>query len=667
MKKFANGINVNDMSKHSNLPALFLFIPIILLSQTTTMRKINIVPLLVNHAEEITKDLADLYNQKVIDSVAFSFTLVPEGVPPIDKAAEYTRRFQIFQKQLKEKGIPTGILIQATWGHGWVPDEPTNFQQIRRIDGNTQYTMCPEGEPFRDYVRKAIMTAAAAKPDFFMLDDDTRFITGRSACFCPLHTALFNEKTGRKLTSDELREAVKTSPEDARVMDGILQESMTKYAHLIRDAIDAVNSEIPCSFCLCSQDVRHAPAVAKILAGKAGEAVIRINNARYLQDSLRGIPAWLHFTATQVAAFDDDVTLICEPDTFPQNRYSTSAATLRMHMVMSALEGCKGGKFWITRMSSYEPNSGKTYRKALADISRQLDAIYDMKPSWRGICVPMPPKPVFNYPTSPTGGGWHETLGRMGLPFHFSKKPGNAVALSALQINILSDDEIKELFKRNVLLDGGAAIALTKRGLSALCGCSAEPWNLEHVTFEQEDGHEIMPFNNSGIALLRPENGTHVLTNLYHRSFIFDPNQRKLAPGAVLYEKPDGTSVITFAHEYGWNDGLRSFGMFNETRKQLLSKCLQKLNAAPVWYPEDAEILLKAALLPDGSKIAVALNIGLDTLDELPLTGPWTQTTIPQQLSNEGSWQPIAAERRADGPLAIKKQLKPLDFILLKF
>ena len=247
MKKLANGINVNDMSKHSNLHALFLFIPIILLSQTTTMRKINIVPLLVQHAEEITKDLADLYNQKVIDSVAFSFTLVPEGVPPIDKAAEYTRRFQIFQKLLKEKGIPTGILIQATWGHGWVPDEPTNFQQIRRIDGNTQYTMCPEGEPFRDYVRKAIMTAAAAKPDFFMLDDDTRFITGRSACFCPLPTALFNEKTGRKLTSDELREAVKTSPEDARIMDGILQESMTKSAHLIRDAIDAVNSEIPCT------------------------------------------------------------------------------------------------------------------------------------------------------------------------------------------------------------------------------------------------------------------------------------------------------------------------------------------------------------------------------------------------------------------------------------
>ena len=167
------------MSQHSSFLCLLLLTTTIL-AQPKTMHKINIVPLLVNHAEEITADIVKLYHDKVIDSVAFSFTLVPEGVPPVDKSSEYTRRFKIFQKLLKEKGVPTGILIQATWGHGWVPDSPTNFQQIRRIDGNYQYTMCPEGEPFRDYVHKAIMTAATAQPDFFMLDDDTRFI--KSGC-----------------------------------------------------------------------------------------------------------------------------------------------------------------------------------------------------------------------------------------------------------------------------------------------------------------------------------------------------------------------------------------------------------------------------------------------------------------------------------------------------
>ena len=318
-------------------------------------------------------------------------------------------------------------------------------------------------------------------------------------------------------------------------------------------------------------------------------------------------------------------------------------------------------------MSAYEPNSGKAYREVLAGISNQLEAIYAMKPQWSGICIPMPSKPVFNYPTSPTSGGWHETFGRMGLPIYFSKKPGNAVALSALQINVLSDDDIKELFKRNVLLDGSAAIALTKRGLAELCGCTATPWSLEHVTYEQADGEEIMPFNNSGIALLTPANGTAILTNLYHRAYIFDAEQKKLAPGALLFEKADGTSVITIAHYYGWNDGLASFGMFNETRKKLLVKYLQKLNAIPVWQPDDAEILLKAAVLPDGSQIAFALNIGLDVLNELPLIGPWTQTNAVQQLNANGEWEHVASTRREDGALAIKQQLPPLGLAILKF
>ena len=81
----------------------------------------------------------------------------------------------------------------------------------------------------------------------------------------------------------------------------------------------------------------------------------------------------------------------------------------------------------------------------------------------------------------------------------------------------------------------------------------------------------------------------------------------------------------------------------------------------PIWHPDDAEILLKAAELPDGSKIAVALNIGLDMLDSLPLAGPWTQATAVQRLAADGSWQSI------DGALSIQTQLPPLGFVLLNF
>ena len=47
-------------------------------------------------------------------------TLVPEGDPPIDKAAELTERFRLFQKRLAQDGISAGILLQATIGHGYI-------------------------------------------------------------------------------------------------------------------------------------------------------------------------------------------------------------------------------------------------------------------------------------------------------------------------------------------------------------------------------------------------------------------------------------------------------------------------------------------------------------------------------------------------------------------
>ena len=131
------------------------------------MRLLNILPLLTDHADELVEQQRELFQAKAIDSVAFSFTLVPEGIPPLDKAAECTRRFRIFQAKLRPAGIPCGILLQATWGHGWTPDEPTDFQRIVRLDGQTQYTMCPEDERFRKYIETAVFTAASRRTDSF--------------------------------------------------------------------------------------------------------------------------------------------------------------------------------------------------------------------------------------------------------------------------------------------------------------------------------------------------------------------------------------------------------------------------------------------------------------------------------------------------------------------
>ncbi len=632
------------------------------------MIRLNIVPLLTDHAEEISKDLIRLCRGRVIDSAAFEFTLVPEGVPAFDKAGECVRRFRIFQNLLKGSGLPVGILFQATMGHGWVPDSPADFQRIRRIDGEFQYTFCPEDPRFRSYLYDSVVKSAQAGPDFLMLDDDTRMITGRNACFCPLHTAMFNREYGTDFTSDSLIEAVKTSRDTAVKFDSLMKKSMENFARLIRSALDSVNPDLFCSFCVCAEDLRHAPEIARILAGKDRTPVVRINNGFYLKDSPRNFSSWVFRTAAQTAAFPENFTLLAEPDTCPQNRYSTSASFMRSHLILSLLEGCRGGKLWITRTGGYEPESGLEYRRVLKEDSGLLEAVSDMRFNWTAPAIPLPAEPPFNFPcmTGTLRSGWNETFGRMGIPFCFRRGPGKITLLTACQADSLSDSELREVFRNHVLLDGSAAIALSKRGLDSLTGVRAKPWSGSHVSVERWNGETIVIPGDSEFAELLPGKSAAVRSELFHRGYVFDSAEEKLSPGAVLFAGPSGGKVLTLACFYGKNDGFRSFSIFNEVRKRQILSFLNELAPLDAYCPGDAELMVKCGVLPDGSRIVTVFNCGLDPLKSIPLRGTWADScTEPMVLSGKGVWKPLKFERE-NGVLNLRTALLPVRVSILK-
>ena len=195
-------------------------------------------------------------------------------------------------------------------GHGWVPDSRTPYQKVTSEDGAERYTFCPLGTDFLAYIRGQIATLAAERPDFFMLDDDTRLITGRNGCYCPLHIAEMERRTGRAFTRETLAAAVHGEPETARLYNGLLRDSILVLARAIREELDKVDPATPCSFCCCSKDVRHAAEIARALAAPGQELVIRLNNGRYLSETLRDVPGWIHRTAAQVAVLRDEATIL---------------------------------------------------------------------------------------------------------------------------------------------------------------------------------------------------------------------------------------------------------------------------------------------------------------------------------------------------------------------
>ena len=217
----------------------------------TQYRMLNVVPPTAEVAEELCRDMVDLYRSGAIDSAALICAIVPQGNPPIDKASQLLETYRTFQKKLEGSGLPFGILLQATMGHGGPGNIPTPFQKlVRGKNGKPIYSFCPEDKGFLEYIGKSIRTLAQGNPAFFMVDDDTRLLTLREGCFCPLHIARFNQLHSTNYTAEQLRKLVYEQDFLAHQYDEMLQKTMEDYFRFIRQTLDDIDPDLHCSLCI---------------------------------------------------------------------------------------------------------------------------------------------------------------------------------------------------------------------------------------------------------------------------------------------------------------------------------------------------------------------------------------------------------------------------------
>ena len=327
------------------------------------------------HIEEYLLDIKTQIDEGVATMPLFMFTLNPEGDPVIDKADICARVFEKYRSRLKNEGYPVGALIQASIGHGWKINQAHKFQKyVGLSDGNSPEICCPLDKGFQTYIRRSAKRIASAKPDHIMLDDDFRLMGYRPqhGCACPLHMARFARKVGKEITREALYGVLndKESHEYSIYRNAFIEtqiESLIECAKEIRAGIDEIDPKIPGSFCLCGEGAEGAYEIASIMAGKGNPIILRVNNAHYCAQNPRDFIRRLHDAATQLTALSKKPdSALAETDTCPQNRYSTAAAKLHSHFTFSLLEGMSGAKHWITRLSAFEPDSGRAYRRKLS-------------------------------------------------------------------------------------------------------------------------------------------------------------------------------------------------------------------------------------------------------------------------------------------------------------
>ena len=638
------------------------------------MYNYSIMALDTDHLEEICQDIKEQYRQGVTDCALFCMTLMPEGTPPVPKAAQFAQKYALFRDKLNAQGIPNGILVQATIGHGYSLNERAPYQYyVNLTDGKEIDTCCPFDEGFHAYISNVMESLAAQQPKVIMVDDDFRLICreGRG-CACPRHMAEFNRRAGLSLTREELcAHVMGDTEEDARLRKiyfDVVDDSLRTAARAMRAGIDRVDPSLPGLFCCVGNACEAAADIAAILAGEGNPVVVRLNNGNYTPVSSRFVSSHMQRAATQIAVLRAQGhvdAFLAETDTCPQNRYSTGAQSLHTHFTSTILEGAAGAKHWITRLGSYEPKSGKAYRRILAKNAGFYRALAEMTPElrWTGCRIPVSSVPDYGLKGDTWFSGWAmHVLERLGLPLYFSEKAAGATFLDSNCDGNFSDAELMEMFRGTVFLDGEAAERLDKRGMSAYMGVKVSAWQGEKMTGEML---------NSGASCktqvraryLQPINDTVQTVSVNFHQVGTNPPE-KLCPAVTVYKNPLGGTAVTFCGVTKTQfNHLEAFSFLCESRKNQLVSLMKQYGDLPVYYDGDEEMLMKAAYTPDGGLFCALFNLGWDPIEEIALVCEKPVQQV-QMLQPDGS-RANAAFRMEDGVLVVEKPAYTLDPVVL--
>ena len=589
----------------------------------------TIMPLDLQHLEEICQDIKYQCENGIASMPLFSMTLVPEGNPPADKVTILCEKFAKFKARLKEMGLKCGILVQATVGHGWILGEMFPYQtHVNFNDGVATRSVCPSDSDFLDFLYREMATIAKYKPDHVMIDDDLRTIWFKGeGCACPLHMEMFNKRAGTDLTKEELWQIVNEKTEQSKKYTDIFiecqKDSLVKAAKTIRAGFDSVNPQLPASYCCCGNNAEFAYEIASALAGEGNPVTVRINNGNYTPQGARYLSRVFHRAATQVAKLKGKVdVLLAETDTCPQNRYSVGAHGMHAHYTGSILEGVNGAKHWITRLMTHEPKSGEKYREILAKNKGFYEKLAEIQPSlkWRGCRIFVPSTPDFTYGrVKEEWDGWsYCVLEKLGLPMFYSSENTGVVCLEGDADSRMSDSQILEMLKGSVVLASDTAKNLIDRGFGKYLGVDVRKW------YGKQPVREI--YKNgacSGIQMqimeLVPTSEKTVVNSKVCNTKDYDTYEY-LFPGVTEFENELGGRVFVFAGTPVAEFHLATaFSFLNYSRKEQIIELMKKTGEMPVYYPGDEEVYFKLADMPNGQMLCALFNIGLDPIDEIEL------------------------------------------------
>ena len=648
----------------------------------------NILPFSPGEEEQLAAETIEYTQRTGNRNVLYSLSMHPAGFPAMKKAFFMLESYRKLKAALQGTPVRPGILFQSVLGHGarCFPPQDLKFRPVEpwvrmvNIDGAlTRY--CPLDEGFRKYIFDMTVLFAKASPCFILGDDDIRSFSPKAECFCKLHTAEFNKMTGNKFTPEEYRLAVlnsKPGDEIYKAYETLRKGIPNGVASIIRQAVDSVDPEIRCGSCMPGWEFLFNGETSKCFAGKH-PPVMRVANGNYNEIGAKFYPSLVVKTMALRQAHKDIPIVLDESDTCPHNLWSRAAVSMHAKLISSIFAGLNGAKLWYVNTHKGGVPVSRNYTDILAANRGlyQTLAAECAKTALTGAVIPAHKNfaiwQAAHYDELQNrlrlvaeNNMASAMFGHLGIPFQasfdFDADEVYAVA-GAETIDHLSDEELKKLLSRKLLLDGPAAAAVSARGFSDGLGLTAEHREFSFNSEVRTDNGKsyVIVVNKQVPFFTLKDDKAEVLTELQYLSYPGADDAETVAPATVFYRNSLGGTVCSMAFHHQI-----AYSQFNEPRKAYLVEMLERLRGKkfPLVSADAQNVTLVTREYPDGAILAEICNINFDPLKKIGLRCAACPHKV-ERLTGEGKWVSVPFTAAAGG-ISVEYPLGCYELAVLK-
>lgn len=441
--------------------------------------------------EKLTKDgqLADEFNLFISEPSSHAYH-------PLDEVREKCEVFKRAAKKIRAHGMRVGIDQWPSFGAAGVQQAVVDvrempFQPMVGVDGTvTERIACPISPEFLDYTREKFKIFAQAGPDFVWIDDDCRFThLGGTLypCFCPNCIAGF--ENGKYKSREELVAALNT-PQNRELRHKWSEYGASRlaaYCQAAREGVDAVDPSIDVPYMTVGYThttfsgdyIEKCMEVSRSRAGRPGHGF-------YWDEEPRKVFSKAMDVSRQVLRYVPDSLqdVQYEEESFPCTPLNKAVNMRILEAGLSIWAGCSGFAFNSLTFSAGQDPLGhmdytvRRWNQARPFFDRYLQFAKDLPQVglWAA-------DNEFMMAGMDCENGWFDeqnpafSLDRimnewpeMGLVISGDPAHAYASVLQGRIIETFSDEEIKTIFKKPVLMDADALAALEKRGFSHYAG-----------------------------------------------------------------------------------------------------------------------------------------------------------------------------------------------------